>query len=81
MHKFSMVPVVCDGAPLLALGVGTATASADTTTTTTTAAHTAKGPSKLNPEDIKSIESARKIYRALGDSRSVARGLTARGVS
>ena len=44
MHKFSMVAVVCAGAPLLALGVGTATASADTTTTTTTAAHTAKGP-------------------------------------
>jgi tetratricopeptide (TPR) repeat protein len=30
-------------------------------------------PGKLGPEDVKSIESARKIYRALGDYRSVVR--------
>ncbi|HVU50723.1 MAG TPA: hypothetical protein VHL80_08545, partial [Polyangia bacterium] len=30
-------------------------------------------PGKLSPEDVKSIESARKIYRALGDYRSVVR--------
>jgi tetratricopeptide (TPR) repeat protein len=30
-------------------------------------------PGKLAPEDVKSIESARKIYRALGDYRSVVR--------
>jgi tetratricopeptide (TPR) repeat protein len=30
-------------------------------------------PGKLAPEDVKSIESARKIYRALGDYRNVVR--------
>ena len=33
----------------------------------------AQRPGKLAAEDVKSIESARKIYRALGDFRSVAR--------
>ena len=33
----------------------------------------AQRPGKLAPDDVKSIESARKIYRALGDFHSVAR--------
>jgi tetratricopeptide (TPR) repeat protein len=33
----------------------------------------AQRPGKLNPDNVKSIESARKIYRALGDYRAVVR--------